>query len=107
MLHMTVKWKLKGGRFCLSIQKESADNSVLTSLCLSPIKYSSTFLYGSESMVSRVRQLQEKEETFGMIFQSLPESLPVSKVKVIQSCPTHCNPMDYTVREILQSRILE
>ena len=38
MLHMTVKWKLKGGRFCLSIQKESADNSVLTSLCLSPKK---------------------------------------------------------------------
>ena len=58
-------------------------------------------------MVSWVRQLQEKEETFGVIFQSLPESLPVSKVKVIQSCPTHCNPMDYTVHGILQSRILE
>ena len=38
MLGMTVKWKLKGGRFCLSIQKESADNSVLPSLCLSPKK---------------------------------------------------------------------
>ena len=38
MLRMTVKWKLKGGRFCLSIQKESADNSVLPSLCLSPKK---------------------------------------------------------------------
>ena len=28
------------------------------------------------------------------------------KVKVVQSCPTHCDPMDYTVRGILQARIL-
>ena len=30
-----------------------------------------------------------------------------SEVKVAQSCPTLCNPMDYTVRGILQARILE
>ena len=29
------------------------------------------------------------------------------KVKVAQSCPTLCDPMDYTVHEILQARILE
>ena len=29
------------------------------------------------------------------------------KVKVDQSCPTLCNPMDNTVRGILQARILE
>ena len=29
------------------------------------------------------------------------------KVKIIQSCPTLCNPMDYTVHGILQARILE
>ena len=29
------------------------------------------------------------------------------KVKVTQSCPTLCDPMDYTVRGILQARILE
>ena len=29
------------------------------------------------------------------------------KVKVTQSCPTLCNPRDYTVRGILQARILE
>ena len=29
------------------------------------------------------------------------------EVKVAQSCPTLCNPMDYTVRGILQARILE
>ena len=29
------------------------------------------------------------------------------KVKVAQSCLTLCDPMDYTVHEILQARILE
>ena len=29
------------------------------------------------------------------------------KIKVIQSCPTLCNPTDYTVHGILQARILE
>ena len=29
------------------------------------------------------------------------------KVKISQSCPTLCDPMDYTVHGILQARILE
>ena len=29
------------------------------------------------------------------------------KVKVAQSCPTLCDPMDYALYEILQARILE
>ena len=29
------------------------------------------------------------------------------KVKITQSSPTFCNPMDYTVHEILEARILE
>ena len=29
------------------------------------------------------------------------------KVKIAQSCPTLCNPMDYTVHGVLQARILE
>jgi len=29
------------------------------------------------------------------------------KVKVLQSCPTLCDPRDYTVHGILQARILE
>ena len=29
------------------------------------------------------------------------------KVKVAQSCPTLCNPIDYTVHGILQARMLE
>ena len=29
------------------------------------------------------------------------------KLKVVQSCPTLCDPMDYSVHGILQARILE
>ena len=29
------------------------------------------------------------------------------KVRVVQWCPTLCNPIDYIVHEILQARILE
>ena len=32
---------------------------------------------------------------------------PLSEVKVTQSCPTVCDPMDFTVHGILQVRILE
>ena len=34
---------------------------------------------------------------------------PVSQesVKVVQSCPTFCDPMDYKIHSILQARILE
>ena len=31
----------------------------------------------------------------------------MAKVEVTQSCPTLCDPMDYTVHGILQARILE
>ena len=31
----------------------------------------------------------------------------IVKVKAAQSCPTLCNPMDYTVHGVLQARILE
>ena len=36
-----------------------------------------------------------------------PGVLQVPEVKVTQSCPTLCEPMDYTVQAILQARILE
>ena len=32
--------------------------------------------------------------------------LHLSEVKVAQSCPTLCNPMDYTIPGLLQARIL-
>jgi len=34
-------------------------------------------------------------------------SMKWSEVKIAQSCPTLCDPMDYTVEGILQARILE
>ena len=37
----------------------------------------------------------------------ISEYISVSEVKVVQSCPTLCDPMDYTVCGILQARILE
>ena len=36
-----------------------------------------------------------------------PRSPALVKVKVAQSCPTLCDPMNYTVYGILQARILE
>ena len=39
-------------------------------------------------------------------FESLLSNVKV-KVLVAQSCPTLCDPMDYTVHGILQARILE
>ena len=48
------------------------------------------------------------------MFYKTPNPLPsfdllydVMKVKVTQSCPTLCNPRDYTVHGLLQARILE
>ena len=38
---------------------------------------------------------------------NLYHSLLALKMKVAQSCPALCNPMDYTVHGILQARILE
>ena len=38
---------------------------------------------------------------------SVKSKAPFMKVKVVQSCPTLCNPTDYTVHGILQARILE
>ena len=34
------------------------------------------------------------------------DSLPLSHLKVAQSCPTLCNPMDYELHGILQAKIL-
>ena len=42
------------------------------------------------------REIYFKESAHGVV-----------KVKVTQSCPTLCDPMDYTVHGILQARILE
>ena len=40
-------------------------------------------------------------------FLEKSSSTKLVKVKVAQSCPTLCDPMDYTVHGILQARILE
>ena len=42
-----------------------------------------------------------------ILYQLSYQGSPKVKVKVIQSYPTLCDPMDYTVHGILQARILE
>ena len=43
------------------------------------------------------------------VYVNFEEEMPffTAQVKVTQSCPTLCDPMDYTVHGILQARILE
>ena len=63
--------------------------------------------------LSRVSKLQFSENiTFITTLQAYLEdhmrkTSKKSEVKVAQSCPILCNPMDYTVHGILQARILE
>ena len=48
------------------------------------------------------------ETAFQIVLRNCSEEVQGKvKVKVTQSCPTLCDPMDYTVHEILQARILE
>ena len=63
---------------------------------------------------SRLRSIKEKtgivikQDPWGLSGASFsPISSALSEVKVTQSCPTLCDPMDYTVHGILQARILE
>ncbi|CAI9173720.1 unnamed protein product [Rangifer tarandus platyrhynchus] len=49
-----------------------------------------------------------KAMVFTFRFAALHQTfLKEVKVKVAQSCPTLCHPMDYTVHGMLQARILE
>ena len=53
------------------------------------------------------RQATDLEKIFA---NDIPDNRQISKkceVKVVQSCPALCNPMNYTVHGILQARILE
>ena len=61
-------------------------------------------LFGEKGkMVSRVRMDQAI-----FLMKWKPRYFKVlMKVKVTQSCPALCKPMDYTVHGILQARILE
>ena len=62
------------------------------------------------------RDIKEDISVFAFVLQSFlaighcesrNKKTNLVKVKVAQSCPTLCDPMDYTVHGILQARILE
>ena len=57
----------------------------------------------AQKQVTRLPPLQKKRISGPLSLLDLT----VVKVKVTQSCPTLCNPMDYRVHGIIQARILE
>ena len=72
---------------------------------------------GEREVVNYIRRgslesLQERDthlkvRNFSLRSQGSQGYVLTSEVKVAQSCPTLCDPMDYTVHGILQVRILE
>ena len=66
-----------------------------------------------EESINRVKYLSWNPSSFLLVKQGIFTNSEVFmllmkvKVKVTQSCPTLCDPMDYTVHGILQARILE
>ena len=75
-------------------------------------RQSSAYLKGMECRAhrwldSREREREFWEESRGPALLLLQNPLLKVKVKVTQSCPTLCDPMNYTVHGILQARILE
>ena len=61
-------------------------------------------LSGSHVRVGKYACLGVRQSWVQILVQPLDDKV---KVKVAQSCPTLCDPMDYTVHGILQARILE
>ena len=57
-----------------------------------------------QCLCSKIRRILKSLRLSKWIMQGTMVSL---KVKVIQSCPTLCDPIDYIVHGILQARILE
>ena len=57
----------------------------------------------------RMRSASKPRITSWLLGTCSPTRWPLGRglVKVIQSCPTLCDPMDYTIHGIVQARILE
>ena len=54
------------------------------------------------------KEKESSEQTYQvMVSREMNNGILSILVKVAQSCPTLCDPMDYTVYGILQARILE
>ena len=66
--------------------------------------------YRSKCQFSEISQRQNRSNSDKRNKKTIaiaPSTEKQKKVKVTQSCPTLCDPMDYTVHGILQARILE
>ena len=69
------------------------------------MKYS--YFKGSDECISSHRIAPSCQKIPCAPSQSILKSQKQSEVKVAQSCPALCNPMDYTLLGILLARILE
>ena len=75
------------------------------------------YKFSIENLIFSYMKLKVSQQTFkntllstpffSILLAVSPSNLHLSIVKVTQSCPTLCDPMDYTVQGILQARILE
>ena len=76
-------------------------------IILSEISQAENNKYHDVTYMCNLERKDTNELTYKIDSQTLKLMVTKVKVKVAQSCPTLCTPMDYTVHEILQARILE
>ena len=93
----------KGTKFHLCHMNKSQSSSVQHSVCSK--QYSIVYLKVCQGSQLYLLCSYYKKKT-PEITNKEGRSKPVT-VKVAESCPTLCDPMDYTVHGILQARILE
>ena len=74
---------------------------------ISDILWPTSWISGEKKILLATLQRQVFDQTEFLYIQTLKFCLKWSIVKVTQSCPNLCNPMDYTVHGLLQARILE
>ena len=86
---MTVCQNHPSFKFYCQIPPNLADHTAAQNVDISPL-----FMY--------IGVACDRELVYGKVIQDI-----LQEVKVAQSCPTPCDPKDYTVHGILQARILE
>ena len=86
---------------CCAVLSHSAESNSLQSHGLQPTRLLCLWGFSRQEYWSGLPCLLQ------VLLLRTPLYLKLVEVKVSQSCPTLCNPMDYTAQGILQARILE
>ena len=74
---------------------------------ISDILWPTSWISGKKNILLATLQRQVFDQTEFLYIQTLKFCLKWSIVKVTQSCPNLCDPIDYTIHGILQARTLE